>query len=276
METIKSEVLNGVRTITLSRPDRMNAFNALMLDEMLAELDAADADDETRAVIVTGEGKAFCAGADLGKGGATFDYTDAPKEEFRDEGGILTLRLYNMKKPVIAAINGAAIGVGITMTLPMDFRIAAPNSKMGFVFAARGIVPESNSSWFLPKIVGISKACDWIFTGRIFKAEEALQEGLVSEIVPPEELLKRANEKAREIADNTSAVSVALSRQLLWHMLGSDSPEEAHRLESKMLQWTGSRADAKEGVSSFLEKRKANFTMKVSEGMPDFLSSRKQ
>ncbi|WP_206613284.1 crotonase/enoyl-CoA hydratase family protein [Oceanobacillus halophilus] len=269
MKTLKTTLQNGILTITLARPQQLNAFNGEMLSEFIEVLDNADTDDAVKVVVVTGEGKAFCAGADLEKGGATFNYDENP-EEFRDEGGLLTLRLYEMKKPVIAAINGPAVGVGITMTLPMDIRIASSRAKMGFVFTRRGIVPESCSSWFLPKIVGISKASYWVLTGNIFKAEEAVEAGLVSELVPPEQLLDRAYEIASEIVENTSAISVTLSKQLLWRMSQTEHPIDAHLLESKLIQWTGSRADAKEGVTSFLEKRKAKFTMKVSKDMPDF------
>ena len=264
----------GVLTITLNRPERLNAFTARMMYELIDAFERADADDAVRAVIVTGAGRAFCAGADLGSGGGTFDYSGGPAaqalEEHRDGGGLVALRIFASKKPVIAAINGPAVGVGITMTLPMDVRIAASGARMGFVFARRGIVPEACSSWFLPRVVGISRAAEWVYTGRIFSAEEALAGGLVSRIVPPADLLATARGLAREIADNTSAVSVALSRQLLWRMLGADHPMEAHQVDSRAIYWMGSSADAREGVAAFLEKRPARFTLRPSADLPGF------
>ncbi|WP_054635885.1 crotonase/enoyl-CoA hydratase family protein [Thalassobacillus sp. C254] len=270
MNTLRTEVEDGVMVLTFHRPEKLNTFTEQMLEEFLAVLDQADHDDRVRVLVVTGEGQAFCAGFDLEEGETAFEDTTTDPEEYKDTGGILALRLYHMQKPVIAAINGAAVGVGITMTLPMDIRIASTGAKMGFVFASRGIVPESCSSWFLPRIVGISKASEWVYTGKIIKAEEAFESGLVNEIVSPEELLPAAIEKAKEIAERTSAVSVALSRQLMWRMLGSPHPEESHELESKMIYWMGRSADAKEGVNSFLEKRKPVFSMKVSSDMPPF------
>ena len=268
-KTIKCEVTEGIMTITLNRPERLNAFNDLMGEELLRAFDQADENDEVRAIIITGEGRAYCAGADLEKGGDTFQ-RDASPAEHRDEGGILALRIFELKKPIIAAINGPAVGVGITMTLPMDIRIASTNAKMGFVFTRRGIVPEACSGWFLPRIVGISQAAEWVFTGRIFPVEEAHASRLVSRVVEPADLMPTARQLAKEIAENTSATSVALSRQLLWRMLGADHPIESHKVESKMIQWSGQQPDAHEGVQSFLEKRKANFTMKVSTDMPEF------
>ncbi|MEN8158584.1 MAG: crotonase/enoyl-CoA hydratase family protein [Myxococcota bacterium] len=267
-ETLTTEREDGVLTLTLSRPDRLNALNADMLEELLRVLDEIDADDAVRAVIVTGAGRAFCAGADLGGGGGTFD-TAEEKAVPQDGGGLITLRLYECKKPVIAAINGAAVGVGVTMTLPMDVRIASEKARFGFVFARRGIVPEAASSWFLPRVVGINQAMEWVATGRLFPAAEALAGGLVSRVVPEAELLPRARELAREIADNTSGVSVCLARQLLWKMLGADHPMEAHRIDSRLIHAMGASPDAYEGVQSFLEKRPANFTMKVSRDLPD-------
>ncbi len=270
-ETLLTELDAGVLTVTLDRPERLNAFNLQMMHDWLALLDEIDADDAVRAVIVTGSGRGFCAGADLGSGGDSFDASGhEAREEHRDGGGQVTLRLFDCKKPLIAAINGPAVGVGITMTLPMDVRIASDRAKMGFVFARRGIVPEACSSWFLPRVVGINRAMEWVATGRVFAAEEALAGGLVSRVVPHEELLPAARELAREIAENTSAVSIALSRQLLWKMLGADHPMEAHRLDSQAIYAMGRSPDAYEGVQSFLEKRPAKFTMKPSEDMPDF------
>jgi enoyl-CoA hydratase/carnithine racemase len=268
-ETLETSREDGVLTLTLSRPDRLNALNVQMLEELLRVLDEIDADDGVRAVIVTGAGRAFCAGADLGGGGATFDTSSVSSGVPRDGGGRITLRLYECKKPVIAAINGAAVGVGATMTLPMDVRIASATARFGFVFARRGIVPEAASSWFLPRVVGISQAMEWVATGRLFPAEEALAGRLVSRVVPPDELLPTARALAREIADNTSGVSVCLARQLLWKMLGADHPMEAHKLDSRLIHAMGASPDAYEGVQSFLEKRPARFTMKVSSDLPD-------
>ena len=270
-EQILYAVDDGVLTITLNRPDRLNAFTARMMHELIDAFGRADTDDAVRAIIVTGAGRAFCAGADLGAGGATFDHRGGePIEQHRDGGGLVTLRIFESKKPVIAAINGPAVGVGVTMTLPMDVRIAARGARMGFVFARRGIVPEACSSWFLPRVVGISRAMEWVATGRVFPAEEALAGGLVSRVVEPEALLDTARALAREIADNTSAMSVALARQLLWRMLGADHPMEAHKIDSKCIFWAGQQADAREGVTAFLEKRPARFTLRPSRDMPGF------
>jgi len=273
-EEISYAVEDRVATITLDRPERMNAFTAKMCGELLRAFDQADADDEVRAVVVTGAGRAFCAGADLGTGGDTFDskaqgYQDT-LDTHRDGGGLVSLKIYSMKKPVLAAINGHAVGVGITMTLPMDIRIAAENAKMGFVFARRGIVPEAASSWFLPRLVGMERAAEWVYTGRLFDAAEAHAAKLVSRVVPAEQVLPAALALAREIADNTSAVSVALARQLMWRMLGAASPLDAHRVDSKSIFWMGRSPDAYEGVSAFLEKRPAKFSMRPSTDMPPF------
>ncbi len=268
-ETLTTARDDGVLTMTLSRPDRLNALNVQMLEELLRVLDEIDADDGVRAVIVTGAGRAFCAGADLGGGGATFDTSRASSGVPRDGGGRITLRIFECKKPLIAAINGAAVGVGATMTLPMDVRIASDKARFGFVFARRGIVPEAASSWFLPRVVGISQAMEWVATGRLFPADEALAGRLVSRVVPHDDLLPTAFALAREIADNTSGVSVCLARQLLWKMLGADHPMEAHKLDSRLIHALGASPDAYEGVQSFLEKRPAHFTMKVSRDLPD-------
>jgi enoyl-CoA hydratase/carnithine racemase len=272
-EQILTDVADGILTITLNRPDRMNAFTLRMSEELIDCFGGADEDDAVRVVIVTGAGKAFCAGADLSSRGATFDATAEGRkqtiDEHRDSGGLTTLRIFDSKKPVIAAVNGAAVGIGTTMTLPMDIRIASTSARFGFVFARRGIVPEAASSWFLPRIVGISQAAEWVYTGRVFPAEEALAGRLVSRVVRPEELLPAARAIAREIADNTSPMSVALSRQMLWKMLGADHPMEAHRVDSKAVFWTGRSDDAREGVTAFLEKRPARFTSKPSR-MPEF------
>ncbi len=271
---IKYEVSEEILTITLDRPDKLNAYTLVMDSELRNALDRADADDRVRVIIVTGAGRAFCAGADLSARDKTFDYRarglDDGQETPRDRGGITALRIYDMKKPVIAAINGPAVGFGITMTLPMDIRLASEDARMGFVFSRRGIVMEACSSWFLPRIVGISTASDWVLSGRVFDASEALAHGLVSEVLAPDALIPRAREIALDIAENTSAVSAALSRQLLWKMLGADHPIEAHKLESRCMFWAGRQADAREGILSFLEKRPAKFTMKPSADMPEF------
>jgi enoyl-CoA hydratase/carnithine racemase len=270
-EQIRYEVADGVLTITLNRPDRLNAFTETMLNELIAAFDASDADDDIRAVIVTGEGRAFCAGADLAEGGETFDWREraAAGDVPRDGGGRVVLRIYNSLKPVIAAINGPAVGVGITMTLPMDVRIAAQGAKIGFVFASRGIVPEACSSWFLPRLVGISQAMEWVATGRVFDAEEAHRGNLVRSVHGPDDLLPFAHALAREIADNTAPVSVALARRLMWRGLGMTHPMQAHQADSSAMFSRGQSADAVEGVTSFLEKRPASYPDKVSDGLPD-------
>lgn len=268
---IKYEISDQILTITLNRPENLNAFTPVMRIELLDALNTADTDDNVRVIIVTGAGRAFCAGADLSKLGGTFDYkAEDSLETHRDGGGTVTLRIYDMKKPLIAAINGPAVGFGITMTLPMDIRLASENARMGFVFTRRGVVPEACSSWFLPRIVGISKAAEWVLTGRVFGAREAIAHGLVTELLAPDTLIPRAREIASEIVKNTSAISVALSRQLLWKMLGSNHPLEAHKLDSKCMFWTGGKSDAKEGILSFIEKRPPGFAMKTSSEMPEF------
>ena len=271
-EEIRYEAADGVLQITLNRPDRLNAFTGTMGRELIAAFDRADADDGVRAVIVTGAGRGFCAGADLGAGGETFDSdqfqgdgSDVP----RDLGGEVSLRIFASTKPVIAAINGPAVGVGITMTLPMDVRLAAEEARIGFVFTRRGIVPEACSSWFLPRLVGISRAMEWTATGRIFAAQEALAGGLVRSVHPGGELLDAARELATEIAEHTSPVSVALTRRLMWSMLGAAHPMAAHRADSRGMYFRGRSDDAREGVMSFLEKRPAHFPDRVSEGLPD-------
>jgi len=270
-EQILYEIAEGVLTITLHRPEKLNAFTPTMLRELIDAFDRADADDAVRAVIVTGAGRAFCAGADLSGGGGTFDNTARDTLEMhRDGGGLVALRIFESRKPVIAAINGPAVGVGITMTLPMDVRLASTEARIGFVFARRGIVPEACSSWFLPRLVGMQRAAEWIYTARVFSADEALAGGLVARVVAPEVLLETARQLGREMADGTSPVTLALSRQLLWRMLGADHPMEAHRLDSRCLYWLGKSPDAYEGVAAFLEKRPARFTLRPSTDMPDF------
>ena len=270
---IRYDASDAIATITLSRPEKMNAFTGVMMRELLDAFDIVDADDAVRAVIVTGEGKAFCAGADLSGGAKTFDDGDwsSPNDDRirRDGGGQVTLRIFDCKKPVIGAINGAAVGIGATMTLPMDVRLASTSARIGFVFARRGIVPEACSSWFLPRVVGISRAAEWVYTGRILGAQEALEGGLLRALHAPDELLPAARTLAREIADNTSGVSVALSRQMLWRMLGASHPMDAHRADSRGIQLRGRSADAHEGVTSFLEKRAAKFSDSVSRDLPD-------
>src|SRR2546427_2505826 len=254
-EQILYDVADSVATITLNRPDRLNAVTARSIDELIAAFDAADADDGVRAVIVTGAGRAFCAGADLGAGGRTFDRADrSTADEHRDGGGRVTLRIFDLKKPVIAAINGPAVGFGITLTLPMDVRIASTAARIGFVFTRRGVVPEACSTWFLPRLVGPSQAAEWVLTGRVFDGEEGRAGGLVSRVVAPEALLPTARELALEIARNTSAVAVALARQMLWRLLGADHPLEAHRLDSQAMFWTGRSTDAYEGVTALDRK----------------------
>ena len=280
---IAYDVDGPVLTLTLDRPDQLNAFTPTMFRELMDAFDRADADDDVRVVVVTGRGRAFCAGADLSMGAETFD--DAAHAEaaggappagppdvarHRDEGGRLTLRIFGCTKPVIAAINGPAVGIGITMTLAMDLRLAADTAKMGFVFARRGIVPEAASSWFLPRLVGISQALEWCYSGRVFPATEALEGRLVRSLHPVDELIPTARSLAEEIATNTSALSVALTRQMMWRMLGADHPMEAHKVDSRAINAMGRTADAREGVVSFLEKRPPAFPGRVSRDLPEF------
>ena len=279
-ETIKYEVKDKILTITLNRPDRLNAFTGQMMNDLISAFDSASNDDEVRVVIVTGEGRGFCAGADLGAGEATFNRDENPRakktddkenlEWLRDGGGRTTLAIYDCSKPIIAAINGPAVGVGVTMTLPMDIRLASEEAKFGFVFARRGLVPEAASSWFLPRIVGISKSLEWTFSGKVFDAEEALKGGLIRSIHTKDSLLDEAKKIANEIIENTSPVSVSMTRQMLWKMLGADHPMEAHKVDSRAIYELGKGEDTKEGVNSFLEKRLPEFPSKVSKDMPDF------
>ena len=269
-EAIRYEVQDGVLTITLNRPERLNAFNGQMAAEMMEAFDRADGDDDIRAIILTGEGRGFCAGADLSSGGDTFARSNEDLEAYRDGGGVLSLRIYALRKPIIAAINGPAVGVGITMTLPMDVRLASTEARMGFVFVRRGMVPEACSSYFLPRLVGMGRASEWTLTGRVFPASEALEAGLVNRVLPPEDLLPAARELASEIVANTSPVSVTLTRHMLWKALDAESPMAAHRVESKGIYTRGRSADAREGVVSFLEKRPAEFPLKVSADMPSY------
>jgi enoyl-CoA hydratase/carnithine racemase len=261
----------GVLTITLNRPERLNAWTPTMGNELMEARDRADADDQIRAVIITGAGRGFCAGADLAAGGETFDWRarGGDGEVPRDGGGRFVLRVFECTKPVIAAINGPAVGVGATMTLPMDIRLAADDARIGFVFARRGIVPEACSSWFLPRLVGISGAMEWVATGRVFGAQEAFDGGFVRSLHPGDELLDAARAIAREIAENTAPVSVALARRLMWTMLGAEHPMLAHRADSRAMFARGQSDDAREGITAFLEKRPAAFPDRVSDGLPD-------
>jgi enoyl-CoA hydratase/carnithine racemase len=285
-ETIRVDVTENIQTITLSRPEKLNAFTRQMMQELIDAFAAADADDNVRAVIVTGAGRAFCAGADLSAGAGTFERSEAtgraqPRrlkdggvdysdEVLRDGGGRLALRIFECFKPVIAAVNGPAVGIGATMLLPMDVRIAAQDARFGFVFGRRGIVMEAASSWFLPHIVGPAQALEWCFSGRVFDAEEALRGRLVSKVVAAGDLLPAARALAREIADNNAPVSVALMRQMIWRMLGADHPMEAHKIDSRGIFERGKSDDVREGIRAFLEKRPAKFPNKVSTDMPPY------
>lgn len=278
-QTITTDIKDSVMTLTLNRPERLNAFNRLMMDEMVAALDMADADDGVRAVIVTGAGRGFCAGVDLSEDDAftaakldpmTTDAATWDRPENRDMGGIVALRLFNCLKPVIAAVNGPSVGIGTTMQLPMDIRIASDSAKFGFVFARRGIVPEAASSWFLPRLVGMSQALEWCYSGRVFGADEALAGGLIRSVHAPGDLLDAAHAIAREIADNTAPVSIALTRQMMWRMAGADHPMRAHQIDSRAIAARSVSDDASEGVASFLDKRAPVFPDRVSDRMPGF------
>ncbi len=277
-ETLTLELEDGIAVMTLNRPEKLNAFNTQMMQDMIAAFDATDASDDVRVVIVTGAGRAFCAGADLSAGAETFNYDarDALHRQARmrdgvqrDGGGLLTLRIYESLKPVIAAVNGPAVGVGVTMQLAMDIRMASTAARYGFVFARRGLNPEAASSWFLPHLVGVQTALEWCYTGRIFPAQEAFDKGLVRSLHEPDDLLPAAKALAREIADNTAPVSVAITRQLIWRMAGAAHPMEAHRADSRGIQARGKSGDAREGVSSFLEKRAPHYPDRVSTDLPD-------
>jgi enoyl-CoA hydratase/carnithine racemase len=272
-EQITTDLTDHVVTITLNRPDRLNAWTQTMCTELIDAFDRADADDEVRAVIMTGAGRAYCAGADLAAGGDTFDARsrESVAGHHRDNGGVFTLRMFECTKPVIGAINGAAVGIGATMTLPMDVRLASENARYGFVFARRGIVPEACSSWFLPRVVGISRAMEWVATGRVFGAQEALDGGLVRSVHPADELLDAARDLASEIADNAAPVSVALARRMMWRMLGAEHPMMAHRADSRAMVARGQSGDVREGISSFFDKRPAHFADRVSDGLPDIM-----
>jgi enoyl-CoA hydratase/carnithine racemase len=271
-EAILYEVEDGILTITLNRPDRLNAFNGQMMNDLFKAFDLADADDDVGAVILTGAGRGFCAGADLEAGAATWEgHEEAVSKSKRgDGGGEVTRRIYDSLKPVIVAFNGPAVGVGMTMTLSADVRIAVPDNKMGFVFAARGIIPEGCSSYFLPRLVGISKALEWCYSAEVFRSEEALEAGLLRSIHTPEDLMPTARALARKFIDNSSAVSNTVLRHMMWRMLGASDPIEAHRVDTAGINALGTSEDAKEGISAFLEKRQANFPGKVSKDLPEF------
>lgn len=278
-DTLKYEVEDSIATITLHRPDRMNALTREMANDLVAAFDATDADDAVKAVIVTGSGdRAFCAGADIGQGRALFDYSQRKDVKDRpvvngvylDIGGLVTLRIFDSLKPVIGAVNGVAVGFGASLLLPMDVRISGDTARFGYVFARRGIVPESASSWFLPRVVGISTALEWCYSGRVFDAAEACERGLIRSIHPQDQLMAAARELARQFITDSSPVSVALTRQMMWKMLTADHPMEAHKIDSRGVAERGLSADADEGIASFREKRKANFPNKVSADMPSF------
>ena len=270
---IACEIADGILTITLDRPEMLNAFTDVMKSELIAAFDDADANDDVRAIVVTGRGRGFCAGADLSGGATTFNANARGRatdiSEYRDGGGQVALRIFELKKPIIAAINGPAVGVGITMTLPMDVRLASDAARMGFVFARRGIVMEACSSWFLPRIVGPQQAAEWVYSGRVFTAQEALTGGLVRSVHAPDDLLPAAHALAREFADGTSGVSVALNRQLIWRGLTAAHPMQAHMADSRGILTMGASADVAEGVMSFKEKRPPKFTMSVAHDLPD-------
>ena len=259
--------------ISLNRPEKLNAFTKTMQDELIKVFDYTDQKDDIKSVVITGEGRAYCAGADLVDGPNTFNYGEEgnklSNDDHRDGGGLVALRIFRSKKPVIGAINGDAVGVGATMTLPMDIRIASDSARFGFVFSRRGAVPEACSSWFLPRIVGISKALDWCYTGKVFTSREALEHGLVSDVIPDDKLIDRALEIGSSYSSKTSAISVSLARQMMWNMLAATHPEEAHILDSMAMERMGKSPDIKEGIASFLEKRAPNFPMKVSKDLPD-------
>lgn len=269
-EQIIYDVDDNILTITLNRPEKLNAFTHQMMTEIIDALDRADADDNVKAIIFTGAGRGFCAGADLSGGARTFDHSDSSRQAEADGGGLLTLRIFDCLKPVIAACNGPSVGVGTTMQCAMDIRMASDSARFGFVFAKRGLVPEAASSWFLPRIVGINQALEWCYSARVFDAAEALEKRFVRSVHKPEDLLPAARDLAHEFADQTSAVSVAMIRQMLWKMLTAEHPVDAHNIDSRGIFHLGQSADAREGVQSFLEKRAAQFPGKVSEDMPPF------
>jgi enoyl-CoA hydratase/carnithine racemase len=271
-EQISLEVADNVATVTLRRPRQLNAYTVQMMHELIDALDRTDADDDVRAVIITGDGRAFCSGADLSEGSETFAAAQADFTMLTnaDSGGVLARRLFRSSKPLIAAINGPAVGVGATMTLPMDFRLASNTARFGFVFTRRGIVPEACSSWFLPRLVGIERALDWVLTGRMFGADEALAGGLVRSVHEPDELLAAARRLAHELAEQTSPVAVAIARAMLWRMLGEQAPDAAHEIDSRGIFYLGRSDDAREGVTAFIERRPSRFTKRVSSDLPEY------
>jgi enoyl-CoA hydratase/carnithine racemase len=265
---------DGIATVTLDRPDELNALTLQMAGELVAVMDEIDGDDEVCAAVFTGRGRAFCAGADLSGGTRIFERAAADGFQMSrdaDYGGTISRRLFESTKPLIAAINGPAVGVGITATLPMDVRLASDTARIGFVFGRRGLVPEACSSWFLPRLVGISQALEWIYTGRLFGAAEAQRAGLVRSVHPPAELLPAAYALAREMTAHSSAVSIAISRRMLWQMLGAGSPELAHELDSRGIFYLHTDADCQEGVAAFLAKRPASFPMRVPRDLPAYM-----
>ena len=284
-ETIALDVDDdGIATVTLDRPDRLNAFTVTMQDDLIAAFDRTDADDDVRAVVVTGRGRAFCAGADLGAGGSTFDYAVQARLRsgqqvdgvHRDGGGMVTLRIFDSLKPVIAAVNGPAVGVGASMTLPMDARLAADGARFGFVFARRGLVPDAAASWFLPRVVGIDTALEWCYSGRVFDAAEALRSRLVRAVHAPDDLLPAAKALAKGMVSDSAPVAVAMTRQLMWRMLGAADPMDAHIADSRALMIQGASGDVHEGVTAFLEKRPARFPRRVSADLPDIWAWRER
>ncbi|HMG43358.1 MAG TPA: enoyl-CoA hydratase-related protein [Acidimicrobiales bacterium] len=270
-EQIAYEVDGGIATVTLDRPDRMNAFTVTMAAELLDVFDRIDADDEVRVVVVTGRGRAFCAGADLADGAEALDMSKSPAgvDRERDLGGIVALRIFACLKPVIGALNGSAAGVGITLTLPMDVRVLADHAKVAFGFTGRGIVPDAASSWFLPRIVGLPTALEWCLTARTLTADEALAGGVVRSVHPADEVLPVAQRLATEMAERSAPVSAALTRHMLWRLSAQPSPIAAHRLDSRLIAHTSERADAYEGITAFLEKRPAQWSLAVSADLPD-------
>lgn len=272
---IRCQTSDHIFTLTLNRPEKLNAFNSIMCKEIVDALVRADKDDDIKVIIVTGAGRAFCSGLDLSPESKNTAWridasTTQDIETNRDPAGVITMTIYDMITPVIAAINGPAIGVGITMTLPMDIRLASENAVIGFPFTRRGLTNEGASSWFLPRLVGMGKATEWIITGRMILAGEALSHGLVNELVAPDDLMSRAIAIAREIVQKTSAVSVALCRQLLWKMHSAEHPMDVHKIDSRTLLWSFDQEDIQEGINAFLEKRPPHFPMKPGHDMPDF------
>ena len=274
-KNILLEQRENIAVLFLNRPNKLNAFTFSMMEEIISALDSLEADDSVHAVIITGKGRAFCAGADLSSGQDTFnpsfdDFAVQESDFRRDSGGILTLRMYKFLKPIVVACNGPAVGIGASMQLAADIRLASDQARFGFVFNNRGIVPDACSSWFLPRIVGISRALELTYSGRIIDAQEALQLNLVSSIHDSEKLLSNALDITKKMVQNSAPVSISLTRQMLWRSLESSGPYDAHVIESKAIDSRGASEDAKEGVSSFLGKRPAEFKNKVSSDMPEF------